>query len=315
MINKAAVWTRKDLLGLENLSAPEIDLILDRAAYFKRAASPTNPIRALSGSFAALLFLEPSTRTRLSFEIALKRLGGEALAFASSASSLEKGETFLDTLKNLEAMGVHLFVIRCQDNDVLETVAPQIKASIVNAGDGTREHPTQALLDLFTLKEKKGKIEGLKVAIVGDILHSRVARSNAYALKKFGAKVVFCGPPDFLPAELSSLGAEISHDLSAALKNADAVIALRIQMERQLRQTALSTADYFRDYGLTEEKIKAHAAPDCVILHPGPLNRGVEIDSALADGPRSLILDQVQNGVFVRMAVLSLLKERAASKP
>jgi aspartate carbamoyltransferase catalytic subunit len=308
-------WNHKDLLGLENLSASEIELILDRASLLKLAKFPKGGEEVLSASFVALLFLEPSTRTRISFEIAAKRLGGETLVFSASASSLTKGETLLDTVKNIEAMGVEFFVIRHSEAGVLEDLSPKIKASIINAGDGAHEHPSQALLDLLTLKEKKGKIRGLKVVIIGDILHSRVARSNIYGLNKLGAKVILCGPSSLLPKEFLRLGVEVSHDLDAALKNADAVNVLRLQIERQNQNYIASLPDYFESFGLTEARLKSNAAPGCVVLHPGPLNRGVEIDSELADGSRSLVLNQVQNGVFIRMAVFSLIKEWRRGNP
>jgi len=299
-------WERKDLLGLRELSAAEIETILDEAGRFKQAAPEGAP---LSGRTVAFLFSEASTRTRSSFEIAARRLGAEVLGFSVANSSLLKGETLLDTLWNLEAMGVDYFIVRHEQSGVLEPLAARTKASLVNAGDGAHEHPTQALLDLFTLREKKGGLKGLKVVIVGDIKHSRVARSNVYALKKFGAKVTLCGPQSLVPADLAALGVTLSHDLDAALEGADAVNVLRIQLERQKQNLITSVGDYYLAYGLTAERLKL-AKPDCIVMHPGPMNRGVEISSHAADGPQSVILEQVANGVLVRMAVLSLLESR-----
>ncbi|MDX6770916.1 MAG: aspartate carbamoyltransferase catalytic subunit [Elusimicrobiota bacterium] len=294
-------WRRKDLLGLQELSAAEIELILDTAAAFKK--SPPKPLPA--GRLVAFLFSEASTRTRSSFEAAALRLGVKVLSFSAAGSSLAKGETMLDTLLNLEAIGVTHFVVRHERSGVLEDLAPKVKACVLNAGDGWHEHPTQALLDAFTLREKWGSLKGRKVVILGDIRHSRVARSNAWALKKLGAKVVFCGPTALVPDGLSGLAA-IEHDLTKALKGADAVNVLRLQLERMEQGFVASLPDYAEAYRLTPERF-ALAKPDAWVLHPGPMNRGVEIASELADGPRSLILEQVANGVLVRMSVLSLL--------
>jgi aspartate carbamoyltransferase catalytic subunit len=294
-------WKRKDLLGLQGLDASEIVAILDTAASFKKSA----PKPSLSDKTLAFLFSEPSTRTRSSFEVAALRLGVKVLGFSASASSLLKGESLLDTIKNLEAMGVDFFVARHESSGVLEELAPLTKASLLNAGDGAHEHPTQALLDVFTLRERRGSLKGMKVVIVGDILHSRVARSNVYALKKLGARVTVCGPSALMPREIEKLGVSVSHDLDAAIKGADAVNVLRLQLERQKQNLVTSIGDYFEKFGLTQERLSR--APDCVVLHPGPMNRGVEISSEVADGPQSAILEQVGNGVLVRMAVLSLI--------
>ncbi len=304
--DSSARWTRKDLLGLKDLSAEEISAIFKRAAQFQKGLS--SPQTQLKGEYAALLFLEPSTRTRMSFEVALTNLGGHTLIFSPQVSSLEKGETLLDTVKNLEAMGIHFFILRSRENGLIRELSQKSSSSFINAGDGTNEHPTQALLDLFTLKEAKGKIEGLKVVIVGDILHSRVARSNVFALKKLGARVILCGPKEFLSDDLRALADETSENLNHSLKGADAVIALRIQQERLEARLHFTAQDYFKNFGLTEERLKKYASSNCVVLHPGPINREVEISSQLADSPRSLILKQVSNGVFIRMAVLSLLR-------
>ena len=296
-------WRRKDLLGLQELSAAEIELILDTTAAFKKAPPKALP----AGRLVAFLFSEASTRTRSSFEAAALRLGVDVLSFSAAGSSLAKGETMLDTLLNLEAIGVTHFVVRHERSGVLEDLAPKVKACVLNAGDGWHEHPTQALLDAFTLREKWGSLKGRKVVILGDIRHSRVARSNAWALKKLGAKVVFCGPTALVPDGLSGLAA-IEHDLDKALKGADAVNVLRLQLERMEQGFVTSLADYAAEYRLTPERF-ASAKPDAWVLHPGPMNRGVEIASELADGPRSLILEQVANGVLVRMAALSLLDQ------
>ena len=296
-------WNRKDLLGLEDLSPSEIETILDAAVPFKKNGNS----RKLSGRAVAFLFSEPSTRTRSSFEVAARRLGAEVLGFSAASSSLLKGESLLDTVRNLEAMGVDYVVVRHEVSGALAPIAPATSASLVNAGDGAHEHPTQALLDLFTLRERKGRLRGLKVVIVGDILHSRVARSNIHALRKLGAKATVCGPRALVPRDMETLGAAVSHDLDRALEGADAVIALRLQLERQQQNLVASLTDYYESYGLTPERMGR--AGDCVVLHPGPLNRGVEISSEVADGPRSAVLEQVANGVAVRMAVLSLLQD------
>jgi aspartate carbamoyltransferase catalytic subunit len=291
---------RKDLLGLEGLGAAEIEALLDEAASFKK--SP--PENLLAGRTVAFLFSEASTRTRSSFEEAALRLGAEPLSFSAAGSSLAKGETMLDTMRNLEAIGVTHFVVRHERSGVLEDLAPKVAACVVNAGDGWHEHPTQALLDLLTLRELWGSFKGRKIVILGDIRHSRVARSNLFALKKLGAKVVFCGPTPLVPDAFAALGASVEHDAAKALKGADAVNVLRLQLERMEQGFVTSLADYALSYQLTEERA-ALMKPDAWVLHPGPMNRGVEIASEVADGARSLILKQVANGVFVRMAVLA----------
>ena len=291
---------RKDLLGLEGLSAAEIEAILDEAALYK-AKPPKTP---LAGRTVAFLFSEASTRTRSSFEEAALRLGAQPLSFSAAGSSLVKGETILDTMRNLEAIDVTHFVVRHERSGVLEDLAPRVAASVINAGDGWHEHPTQALLDALTLRERWSSFKGRRVVILGDVRHSRVARSNLIALKALGAKVVFCGPTPLVPDALSALGAQVEHDARRALKDADAVNVLRLQLERMEQGFVPSLADYALGYRLTPE-LAALMKPDAFVLHPGPMNRGVEIDSAVADGPRSLILSQVANGVFVRMAVLS----------
>jgi aspartate carbamoyltransferase catalytic subunit len=312
----AKTWSRKDLLGLRDLRVSEIQSVLDAAAAFKillkDPARPALKAPPLAGRIVAFLFSEASTRTRSSFEVAARRLGAEVLGFSVASSSLLKGETLLDTVKNLEAMGVDYFIVRHEQSGVLEPLAPLTRACLVNAGDGSHEHPTQALLDLFTLREKKGRLKGLKVVIVGDIQHSRVARSNVHGLLKFGAKVTLCGPQSLMPAGLAGPGVSVTHDLDEALEGADAVNVLRIQLERQKQNLITSVSDYFQAYGLTPERLRL-AKPDCLVLHPGPMNRGVEISSEVADGPQSAILEQVGNGVAVRMAVLSLLESWRSS--
>jgi aspartate carbamoyltransferase catalytic subunit len=296
-------WSLKDLLGLERLSAANIEAILDRAASFKKAP----PKQILSDSTVAFLFAEASTRTRSSFEMAALRLGAKVLSFSAAGSSLAKGETILDTMLNLQAIGVTHFVVRHERSGILEDLAPKLTASVINAGDGWHEHPTQALLDLMTLRERWPNFGGRKIVILGDIRHSRVARSNFYALKKLGAKVVFCGPTALVPDELADLGATIEHDVEKALKNADAVNVLRLQLERMEQGFIPSLPDYALAYQLTPART-ALMKPEAIVLHPGPMNRGVEISSPVADGPQSLILQQVTNGVYVRMAALALCK-------
>ena len=295
------------MLGLERLSPAQIEAILDKAASFKE--SP--PSDLLAGRTVAFLFSEPSTRTRSSFEMAAKRLGAEVLSFSAAGSSLAKGETILDTMRNLQAVGVTHFVVRHERSGVLEDLAPAVKACVVNAGDGWHEHPTQALLDVMTLRERWGGFKGRRVVVLGDIRHSRVARSNLFALKKLGAKVVFCGPTALVPDAFRDLGATVEHDLEKALKGADAVNVLRLQLERMEQGFVSSLSDYALAYQLTTERADL-MKPDALVLHPGPMNRGVEISSEAADGPRSVILEQVANGVFVRMAVLALCEEARA---
>jgi aspartate carbamoyltransferase catalytic subunit len=297
-------WGLKDLLGLERLSAANIEAILDAAASFKKTPSP----ELLAQSTVAFLFSEASTRTRSSFEAAALRLGAEVLSFSAAGSSLSKGETMLDTMLNLQAVGVTHFVVRHERSGVLEDLAPRLSASVINAGDGWHEHPTQALLDLLTLRERWGDFKGRKVVVLGDVRHSRVARSNLFALKKLGARVVFCGPSSLVPHAFAGLGAAVEHDVAKALKGADAVNVLRLQLERMEQGFVPSLADYALGYQLTTERA-ALMKPDAFVLHPGPMNRGVEISSDVADGPRSVILEQVSNGVYVRMAALALCEQ------
>ena len=297
-------WEKKDLLGLERLSAAEIETILDLAASFKTAT----PSDVLEGRTVAFIFTEASTRTRSSFEMAAKRLGADVLSFSPVGSSLSKGETLLDTFLNLQAVGVTHFVVRHERSGVLEDLAPLLKASVINAGDGWHEHPTQALLDLLTLRDRWGSFKGKKIVVLGDIRHSRVARSNLFALKKLGARVVFCGPTPLCPDDFQALGASVEHDVEKALKGADAVNVLRLQIERMDQGFVPSLADYALSYQLTPARADL-MKPEALVLHPGPINRGVEIASDVADGPRSVILEQVANGVLARMAVLALSEQ------
>lgn len=298
---------RKDLLGIEELSVGEIQLILDTASSFKEiAARPIKKVPTLRGRTVVNLFFESSTRTRASFEIAEKRLSADSVSFASTASSLSKGESLLDTARTLEAMAPDILVMRHASSGAPHFIARMCRSKVVNAGDGMHEHPTQALLDAFTIRERKGKLEGLRVAILGDILHSRVARSNLWLLGKVGAEVVLAGPPTLMPPGVERLGARVARTVEEALEGADVVMMLRIQTERLSGSAFPSAREYFRLFGLTPERL-ARAQSNAILMHPGPMNRGVEIDSALADGPDSVILDQVANGVAIRMAVLYLL--------
>ncbi len=300
----------KDLIGLENLSVKEIELILDTAAPFKQLFTQSiKRVPTLRGRTVAHLFYEPSTRTRASFELAAKRLSADTLDLPVSLSSVQKGESLVDTGKTLEAMKVEFIVIRHQDNGAPDLLAKNVKAHIVNAGDGTHEHPTQGLLDIFTLRQKKGKVKGLNVVILGDILHSRVARSNIWGLTKLGAKVTLCGPENLIPMDFAkSFGRQVNveHNPLKAFKHADAINVLRIQKERLEQGFNLSISEYVEQYGLDAKKIRG-LRKECIILHPGPMNRGVEISSDVADGPRSVVTEQVTNGIAVRMAVLYLL--------
>src|SRR3989338_7212725 len=300
-------WTRKDLLSLEELSKEEIELILQTAESFKEVSSrEVKKVPALRGKTVANLFFEPSTRTRTSFEVASKRLSADIINFTSSGSSTSKGESLKDTAKNIEAMHVDTIVMRHSSSGSAEYLARSIRAGVVNAGDGIHEHPTQGLLDIFTIREKKKTLEGVKVCLVGDILHSRVARSNIWGLKKMGAKITVCGPPTLIPAHVGELGVEVSYDLDEAIKDQDVLNILRIQLERQTGAFFPSIREYAAEYGVTGERLKK-AKKDVIVMHPGPVNRGVELAPEVADGPQSVILDQVTNGIAVRMAVLYLV--------
>ena len=303
-------WTKKHLLGLEELSADEITLILDQAAEFKRlAAEGETKLNALKGTVVANLFFEPSTRTKTSFSLAAKRLSADTVDFTASSSSLSKGETFYDTAQNIEAMGVDQVVVRHSTSGAPHMLSKLLKASVLNAGDGTHEHPTQGLLDIFTIRQHRGKLAGLTVALVGDILHSRVARSNIWGLKKLGARVIVCGPSTLIPAHVERLGVEVSNNLDEILGQCDCINLLRIQFERQRSAFFPSIREYAHFFGMNGDRIR-RAKSDVLILAPGPINRGVEITPEVADGPHSVILDQVTNGLVIRMACLYLLHNR-----
>jgi len=297
----------KDLLGIKELSAEEINLILDTAGGFKDVIGrDIKKVPALRGKTAVNLFFEPSTRTRTSFELAAKRLSMDVINFAIPMSSVVKGESLIDTALTVQALGADFIIIRHSSSGVPHLLSTKVKASIINAGDGTDEHPTQALLDAFTIKEKKGKIDGLEIAIVGDIAHSRVAKSNIYCLKKLGAKVRLIGPPTLIPEKIQELGVTVFHSMEEGLKDLDVLMMLRIQMERQGKGFFPSTDEYAKNWCLTTERLSL-AKDDAIVMHPGPMNRGIEIVSEIADGPRSVILEQVTNGIAVRMAVMYLL--------
>jgi aspartate carbamoyltransferase catalytic subunit len=297
----------KDLVGIKGLDAEDIELILETASGFKDVLGrDIKKVPALRGKTTVNLFYEPSTRTRTSFELAAKRLSTDVINISVSTSSVVKGESLRDTALTIQALGADFIIVRHFCSGVAHFLAGNLDASVINAGDGTNEHPTQALLDLFTIMEKKHTIKGLDVAIVGDILHSRVAKSNIYALKKLGANVRLIGPPTLVPAFMKELGVEIYTDMNRGLKDVDIVMMLRIQMERQGKGFFPTTVEYFKNWGLTSERL-ARAGKDALVMHPGPMNRGVEISSDVADGLRSVILDQVTNGLAVRMAVLYLL--------
>ena len=300
-------WTKKDLLDLYDLSAEEITTILDTAAEFKKVSQRNvKKVPALRGKTVVNFFVEPSTRTRVSFELAEQRLSADIVNMSPDSSSLLKGETLLDTVRNIEALQVDLIVMRHRATGAPNFIARNVSCGIVNAGDGAHGHPTQALLDIFTIREKLGSLKGVNVAIVGDILHSRVARSNAWGLLKLGANVTFVGPATLVPREFESIGVRVCHDLESGLRDADVVNLLRIQRERQEAGFFPSTGEYSRLFGLNRETVK-FLRRDALVMHPGPINRGVELDSEIADGPRSVILEQVTNGLAVRMAVLFLV--------
>jgi aspartate carbamoyltransferase catalytic subunit len=299
-------WNRKDLLGIRELSAEEIVFILDTADAFKEVGTrEIKKVPALRGKTLVNFFVEPSTRTRTSFELAAIRLSADVINISASSSSLVKGETLKDTAKILEAYHADLIVLRHSSSGAPQFLAERLKSSIINAGDGAHEHPTQALLDLYTIRSRKGRIAGLHVVIIGDILFSRVARSNIFALTKLGARVTLVGPSTLVPRAFEKLGVTVTHDLDSVLESADVVNLLRIQHERQRKEYFPGIGEYIRLFGLTKERGKL-LKPDCLIMHPGPVNRGVEIDSDLADGAQSVILEQVTNGLAVRMAVLYL---------
>lgn len=301
------LFKRKDLTGLIDVTKDEIYTILETAEKFKEINSrELKKVPTLKGKTIVNLFFEPSTRTRTSFEIAGKRLSADTINFTSSSSSTTKGETLIDTVKNIESMGVDMFVVRHSFSGSVKFIADNTKAHVINAGDGTNEHPTQSLLDLFTIKEKKGKLEGLNVAIIGDITHSRVARSNAWAMKKLGINLKFFGPNTMMPKDYEPLGAVMCKSIDEAVEDCDVIMMLRIQLERQGIALLPSLREYSHLFGLNKQRL-AKAKKDAIIMHPGPINRGVELPSMLADCENSVILEQVENGVAVRMAVIYLL--------
>lgn len=307
MADKKIVWTKKDLLGLEYLSKEEIELILYTAGSFKEVSTrQIKKVPALRGKTVVNLFYEPSTRTRTSFELAAKRLSADVVNIEIETSSVRKGETLIDTGRNIEALKIDIIVVRHNCSGAPNILARNVKARVVNAGDGWHEHPTQALLDMFTLKSKLDRIEGLKVSIIGDIAHSRVARSNIWGLTKLGAEVTVCAPKLLVPDGIEKMGVKVTTDINEALEGADAINVLRMQFERDGALAFPSKLEYFKQYGITAERL-SKCKKDIVVMHPGPINRGVEMSSEVADGKNSVILEQVTNGIAVRMAALYLV--------
>ena len=304
-----AGWVKKDLLGLEELTQNEIEFILTTAESFKEVSTrEIKKVPALRGKTVVNLFYEPSTRTRVSFEVAAKRLSADVININTETSSVKKGETLIDTGRNIEALKADIIVMRHNYSGAPDLLARHLDISVVNAGDGWHEHPTQALLDIFTLKEKLGKIKGLKITIIGDIAHSRVARSNIWGLTKLGAHVTVCAPPMLIPAGIKEMGAEVSNSIDEALLDADAVNVLRMQFERDEQNAFPKQIEYFKNFGVTEERL-SKAKKNIIVMHPGPINRGIEMSSGVADGSNSVILEQVTNGIAVRMAVLFLVAQ------
>ena len=300
-------WARKHLLDIESLTPDEIDTVLDTARAFKAVGERAiKKVPALRGKTVVNLFVEPSTRTRISFELAEQRLSADVINFSAEASSFKKGETLKDTARNLEALNTDFIVIRHSASGAPHFLSRVLDAHVINAGDGAHEHPTQALLDVFTIRERKGKIAGLNITILGDILYSRVARSNIWALMKLGATVTLCGPATLVPKTFEQMGCRVTYDVDEAIREADIINLLRIQHERQRKTLFPSINEYIQLFGLNKARL-AKAKPDALIMHPGPINRGVEIDSDIADSGRSLVLEQVTNGLAVRMAVLFLV--------
>jgi len=308
-------WKRKHLLDVQDLSREEIEMVLDTAKSFKEVSTrDVKKVPALRGKTVVMLFFEPSTRTRTSFELAAKRLSADTINIASSTSSVSKGESVLDTARNIEAMNVDMIVVRHKSAGVPKILSENLKSAVINAGDGCRAHPTQALLDLFTIRERFGKIDGLNVAIVGDILHSRVARSNIWGLNKMGARVTLCGPATLIPMAVEKLGVEIDYDIDSVIRKSDVLMVLRLQKERQEEKFLPSIREYAKEFGVTRERL-TQAKKELMIMHPGPTNRGMELSADVADGERSVILEQVTNGVAVRMAVLYLLAGSKNAEP
>ena len=300
-------WKRKDLLGIEELTPAEIIHILDTSVSFKEILQrPIKKVPTLRGKTIVNLFFEPSTRTRISFELAEKRLSADTVNFSTSGSSVQKNETLLDTALNIEAMKIDAVIVRHSGAGIPHLLAKKLSVPVINAGDGAHEHPTQALLDMFTIREQKGTLKNLKVALVGDVRFSRVARSNIWGLTKMGAEVYIVAPPTFIPPYLESLNVKISNSLDEVIKEVDVIMALRIQTERQRGSFFPSAREYRQFFGITMDRLKK-AKKDIIIMHPGPINRGVEIDPEVADSKHSVILEQVTNGVAVRMAVLYIL--------
>ncbi len=310
--SKQFKWHRKHLLGLRELSAEEITYILDTAKGFEqisiRSVKKAPPLR---GKVVVNLFFEDSTRTRISFSLAASRLSADIIEFTKKLSSVSKGETLLDTAKNLEAMGIDIVVVRHSAGGASRFLSKNMNACVINAGDGFCEHPTQGLLDVYTIRKIKGSLEGLKIAIVGDIAHSRVARSDMWAMTKLGAEVTFVGPPTLMPAEVGRLPVKVSYSLDEVIEKIDVINMLRIQFERLGGNPFPSIREYSHYFGLTVERMK-RAKPDIMVMHPGPINRGLEMESEVADGRNSVILEQVTNGLAVRMAVLFLVNQAAA---
>ena len=307
-------WDRKHLLGLKDLSRREIEFILDTARGFEQISTRSiKKAPTLRGKVVVNLFFEDSTRTRTSFTLAANRLSADVVEFTKKSSSVSKGETLIDTARNLEAMGIDIVVIRHNAGGAAKLLSRHIDACVINAGDGFDEHPTQALLDVYTIREVKGTLEGLKIGIVGDIAHSRVARSNIWAMTKLGAEIILVGPPTLMPAQVSRLPVRVSYSLDAVLEELDVINMLRIQFERMGSNPFPSVREYSHFFGLTVDRMK-RAKPDLTVMHPGPINRGLEIESQVADGKNSVILRQVANGLAVRMAVLFLVNQGAAEQ-
>ncbi len=307
-------WTHKHLLGLKDLSRQEIEFILDTAKGFEEISTRSiKKAPALRGKVVVNLFFEDSTRTRNSFTLAANRLSADVVEFTKKSSSVSKGETLIDTARNLEAMGIDIVVIRHNAGGAAKLLSRHIKACIINAGDGYNEHPTQALLDVYTIRQARGSLDGLKIGIVGDIAHSRVARSNIWAMTKLGAEVTLIGPPTLMPPKVDELPVRVSYNLDAVIEELDVINMLRIQFERLGGNPFPSVREYSHFFGLTVERV-ARAKPELMVMHPGPINRGLEIESEVADGPNSVILQQVANGLAVRMAVLFLVNQGAAEQ-
>lgn len=311
---KAIRWTRKHLIGLSDLSREEIEFILDTARGFEEFSTRSiKKAPTLRGKVIVNMFFEDSTRTRNSFTLAASRLSADVVEFTKKSSSVSKGETLIDTARNLEAMGIDIVVIRHSAGGAPKLLSRSINACVVNAGDGFHEHPTQGLLDVYTIRQERGSLEGLKIGIVGDIAHSRVARSDIYAMTKLGAEVTLVGPPTLMPASVGQLPVTVSHSLDDVIEELDVINMLRIQFERLGGNPFPSVREYSHYFGLTVDRMK-RARPDIIVMHPGPMNRGLEIESEVADGLNSVILRQVANGLAVRMAVLFLVNQAAALK-